>query len=374
MGLPYEAWPVREFILCLDDTEWELLRLRQQLLSRFGERYVVETLLSPAALHHRIDELATRGDPVPLLLLGGQQLADGGLESLIALHQKTPGAAKILFPVGPHDELLPLAVRHAGVCQYLLRPYEDLQLQLCIESVMREQKQMRINETLLHTLREQQKQLDAVQQDVDARVRERTRALEEANRRLTQLAATDGLTGLHNHRYLQEHLVLEVERSLRTGIPLGMLMVDVDHFRQYNNRFGHQTGDEVLRRVARLIAEHRRVNDVVARYGGEEFALLLINADHRVASNIGERLRARVEAERFPQTHELPGGMLTISVGVASCPMDGTSAASLLQAADSALFRAKQAGRNRVCIAGEPPLFGDSKAARIQATRVSKSG
>ncbi|HNF99101.1 MAG TPA: hypothetical protein PK493_17515, partial [Pseudomonadota bacterium] len=75
MGLPYEAWPVREFILCLDDTEWELLRLRQQLLSRFGERYVVETLLSPAALHHRIDELATRGDPVPLLLLGGQQLA-----------------------------------------------------------------------------------------------------------------------------------------------------------------------------------------------------------------------------------------------------------------------------------------------------------
>ncbi len=197
---------------------------------------------------------------------------------------------------------------------------------------------------------------------------------DERTRDLHYLAATDGLTGLYNHRYLQDHLVLEVERSLRTGVPLGMLMVDVDHFRQYNNRFGHPVGDEVLRRVARLISEHRRVNDVVARYGGEEFALLLINADHRVASNIGERLRARVAAERFPQTHELPGGMLTISVGVASCPTDGTSAASLLQAADAALFRAKQGGRNRVCIAGEPPLFGEPKAVRLQTARVSKSG
>ena len=374
MGLPYEDWPVREFILCLDDQEWELLRLRQQLLARFGERCIVESLHSPAALLRRLDELEQRGEQVALLLIGGQILHEGGLEALIELHQRVPQAGKLLLLTSPQDELVTLSVSHAGVCQYLVRPFEETQLHLCVESILREQRLQRTSETLLQALREQQKQLEAVQQDVDARVRERTRALEEANRRLTQLAATDGLTGLHNHRYLQEHLVLEVERSLRTGIPLGMLMVDVDHFRQYNNRFGHQTGDEVLRRVARLIAEHRRVNDVVARYGGEEFALLLINADHRVASNIGERLRARVAAERFPQTHELPGGMLTISVGVASCPTDGTSAASLLQAADAALFRAKQGGRNRVCIAGEPPLFGEPKAVRLQTARVSKSG
>jgi diguanylate cyclase (GGDEF)-like protein len=369
------VWPVREFILCLDDQEWELLRLRQQLLARFGERCVVESMTAPAVFRQRLDELARRDEPVAMLLLGGQLLQEGGLESLIELHKLVPHAGKLLLLESAQDELLPLAVSHAGVSHGLLRPIDETQLSLCIESIFREQRLIRTSETLLHALREQQKQLEAMQQDVDARVRERTRALEEANRRLTQLAATDGLTGLHNHRYLQEHLVLEVERSLRTGIPLGMLMVDVDHFRQYNNRFGHQTGDEVLRRVARLIAEHRRVNDVVARYGGEEFALLLINADHRVASNIGERLRARVAAERFPQTHELPGGMLTISVGVASCPTDGTSAASLLQAADAALFRAKQSGRNRVCIAGEPPQFGEPKAAvRVQSARVSKSG
>ncbi|MBL8633502.1 MAG: GGDEF domain-containing protein [Myxococcales bacterium] len=374
MGLQYEDSPVRDYILCLDDQEWELLRLRQQLLSRFGERCVVDGLQSPAALCARLDELAEQDASVALLIVGGQILRDGGLEALIKLHQKTPSVSKLLLLSAPHDELLPLSVSHAGVCHYLRRPIEDMQLLLCVESILREKRLMRTTETLLTTLREQQKQLEAVQQDLDARVKERTRALEEANRRLSQLAATDGLTGLHNHRYLQEHLVLEVERSLRTGIPLGMLMVDVDHFRQYNNRFGHQTGDEVLRRVARLIAEHRRVNDVVARYGGEEFALLLINADHRVASNIGERLRARVAAERFPQTHDLPGGMLTISVGVASCPTDGTSAASLLQAADAALFRAKQSGRNRVCIAGEPPAFGENKAIRLSTARVSKSG
>lgn len=374
MGLQYEDWPVRDYILCLDEEEWELLRLRQQLLSRFGERCVVEGLQSPAGLCARLDELKAKDEHVALLILSGSILGEGGLEALIEVHQKSPSASKLLLLSTPHDELLPLSVSHAGVCHFLRRPIEELQLALCVESVLREQRLVRTTETLLTTLREQQKQLEAVQQDLDARVKERTRALEEANRRLSQLAATDGLTGLHNHRYLQEHLVLEVERSLRTGIPLGMLMVDVDHFRQYNNRFGHQTGDEVLRRVARLIAEHRRVNDVVARYGGEEFALLLINADHRVASNIGERLRARVAAERFPQTHELPGGMLTISVGVASCPTDGTSAASLLQAADAALFRAKQSGRNRVCIAGETPAFGENKAVRLPTARVSKSG
>ena len=226
------------------------------------------------------------------------------------------------------------------------------------ENLVRAQRLLRKNERLLVSLQEQQREVEAMAQNLEARIRERTVALEEANRRLSQLAATDGLTGLYNHRYLQDHLVLEVERSLRTGVPLGMLMIDVDHFRLYNNRFGHQTGDEVLRRVARLISDHRRVNDVVARYGGEEFALLLINADQRVAANIAERLRARVAAEPFPQTDQFPGGRITISVGVAACPSDSTTAAGLLAAADAALFRAKHGGRNQVRIAGEPdPYF-----------------
>ena len=200
------------------------------------------------------------------------------------------------------------------------------------------------------------------------------RALEEANRRLTQLAATDGLTGLHNHRYLQEHLVLEVERSLRTGIPLGMLMVDVDHFRQYNNRFGHQTGDEVLRRVARLIAEHRRVNDVVARYGGKSLRCCLsmpITASPATSVNgCGPASKPSVSRRR---TNCL-GNADDFGWGRKLSDGWNVRCESFASGGFCALFRAKQTGRNRVCIAGEPPLFGDSKAARIQATRVSKSG
>lgn len=245
-------------------------------------------------------------------------------------------------------------MQQAGVALYVHKPLQAAQLHLTANLILQVVRLQRANESLLDSLQQKRSDLETLQQQMEMRIRERTQALEDANRRLAELAVTDGLTGLYNHRYLQDHLVLEVERSLRTGIPLGMLMIDVDHFRLYNNRFGHQTGDEVLRRVARLIAEHRRVNDVVARYGGEEFALLLINADHRVARRLAERLRLRVQAEPFPATRDIPGGHLTISVGVASCPADGTTAASLIAAADAALFRAKHAGRNMVCVAGEP--------------------
>jgi diguanylate cyclase (GGDEF)-like protein len=284
-----------------------------------------------------------------------------------------PHAGKILLQ---HGELAPLEpdIRHAGLSLYVPAPWSEGQLGLMLETILHNVRLQRQNASLLSSLEEHRREMDGLQLHIEARVRERTQALEEANRRLSHMAVTDGLTGLYNHRYLQEHLVLEVERSLRTGIPLGMLMIDVDHFRQYNNRFGHQTGDEVLRRVARLIAEHRRVNDVVARYGGEEFALLLINADHRVAYRIAERLRQRVNSEPFPETRDIPGGHLTISVGVASCPADGTSAAGLIAAADAALFAAKHAGRNTVRVASEIEAPAMDSASDLRAVSPSYPG
>ncbi|MFO0576551.1 MAG: diguanylate cyclase [Polyangia bacterium] len=366
---------MRDRIFCVSDEEATLLALRQQLAARLGEGCIVETLRGSAAALRRLDEL--RGDP-PVVLVVDHPLAGQPPDGLGALEllgeagreappssrpekdrERAPGSPATVLLVPPGSEAVAAqAAAHAGLSLYLTRPWAPLQLQLAVENLVRAQRLVRKNERLLSSLQEQQREVEAMAQNLEARIRERTVALEEANRRLSQLAATDGLTGLYNHRYLQDHLVLEVERSLRTGVPLGMLMIDVDHFRLYNNRFGHQTGDEVLRRVARLISDHRRVNDVVARYGGEEFALLLINADQRVAANIAERLRARVAAEPFPQTDQFPGGRITISVGVAACPSDSTTAAGLLAAADAALFRAKHGGRNQVRIAGEPdPYF-----------------
>ena len=355
-------------ILCIEDDEGQLQLLGRQVEAQVSGRAVVHLHRSGAVALQWLADLQRSGESIAMVLAGdvvtssqpGQWSQPGqrGLDFLTEVHRHLPQAAKVLLTTAACSaalgEVFSRGAAQAGLSHLLLKPVAEPQLRLMVESLLLTHALQHTQEQLVGTLREQQRELDVLNLNLESRIRERTMALEEANRRLSQLAVTDGLTGLYNHRYLQEHLVLEVERSLRTGIPLGMLMVDVDHFRLYNNRFGHQTGDDVLRRVARLIGEHRRVNDVVARYGGEEFALLLINADHRVAANIAERLRARVCAEPFPQTGEMPGGMLTISVGVASCPTDATTAASLISAADRALFRAKHAGRNQVRICGEP--------------------
>jgi diguanylate cyclase (GGDEF)-like protein len=352
-------------ILCIEDDEGQLQLLGRQVEAQVSGRAVVHLHRSGAVALQWLADLQRSGESIAMVLAGDVvtssqpgQWSQPGLDFLTEVHRHLPQAAKVLLTTAASSaalgEVFSRGAAQAGLSHLLLKPVAEPQLRLMVESLLLTHALQHTQEQLVGTLREQQRELDVLNLNLESRIRERTMALEEANRRLSQLAVTDGLTGLYNHRYLQEHLVLEVERSLRTGIPLGMLMVDVDHFRLYNNRFGHQTGDDVLRRVARLIGEHRRVNDVVARYGGEEFALLLINADHRVAANIAERLRARVCAEPFPQTGEMPGGMLTISVGVASCPTDATTAASLISAADRALFRAKHAGRNQVRICGEP--------------------
>jgi len=381
------GWLVRDHILCVDEDETVLLTLRRQLEARFGLYCAVLTACSGTAALGTIADIEAAGDTLAIALCGerlpdfapGGQAASGGggLALLAEIHRRHPHSGKLLLLAGGPGRAQPPGgedIRRAGLTLYLYRPWDEGQLGLFIEELLQGVRLRRQNTSLLSTLDQKRRELEGLHQHIESRIRERMQALEEANRRLSQLAVTDGLTGLYNHRYLQEHLMLEVERSLRTGIPLGMLMIDVDHFRLYNNRFGHQTGDEVLRRVARLIAEHRRVNDVVARYGGEEFALLLINADHRVAYRIAERLRARVYAEPFPETRDIPGGTLTISIGVASCPADGTTAASLIAAADAALFRAKHAGRNTVRVAGEPDEPSQDSASDLRPVPRSHPG
>jgi two-component system cell cycle response regulator len=167
-----------------------------------------------------------------------------------------------------------------------------------------------------------------------------------------RLASTDGLTGLYNYRTFQERLGQEVDRANRYRRPLSLIMIDVDHFRIYNNTCGHPQGNLVLRELARLLREGSRTSDIVARYGGEEFALILPETDRLKAQKMGHRIREHVERHAFPGEERLPRGTLTISVGVATHTPAGTQEA-LVQRADAALFSAKRAGRNRVCVAAE---------------------
>jgi diguanylate cyclase (GGDEF)-like protein len=130
-------------------------------------------------------------------------------------------------------------------------------------------------------------------------------------------------------------------------------MIDVDHFKIYNDRHGHLAGDNALRGVSKILQHGRRANDVVARYGGEEFAIVLLDVGKQAAKEVAERICAQVAEFPFEFGSTQPSGKLTISLGVASFPDDGAEPALVLSAADRALFTAKSAGRNTVRVAGQ---------------------
>ena len=166
--------------------------------------------------------------------------------------------------------------------------------------------------------------------------------LKERAGEFEQLSVTDPLTGLLNRRYMEERLLEEVKRSNRHGFPMSYMMIDVDHFKTYNDEFGHPAGDDALTGVGHVIRETLRSADVAARYGGEEFSILLPQTTGEEAAAIAERIRANVENKNF--THR----QVTISIGVASCAADVCSSKVLVSAADKALYEAKRRGRNMV--------------------------
>ncbi len=169
------------------------------------------------------------------------------------------------------------------------------------------------------------------------------RALEE---QLRHLSNTDALTGLYNRRYLDERLETELERAQRYGLSLSFMMIDIDHFKHFNDEFGHETGDQVLQTLAKVMQELVRTSDIPCRYGGEEFVIILTNTNQAGAQDLAERLRQRVEATPMAGEH------VTISIGVASHSASHPhNSAELLQRADAALYRSKAEGRNRVTLA-----------------------
>ena len=158
-------------------------------------------------------------------------------------------------------------------------------------------------------------------------------------------AQRDSLTGLSNHGHFWASLDLELQRASRYERDFGVVMVDIDHFKQFNDRFGHLGGDEVLMTVSSLISERCRAMDVAARYGGEEFAILLPETSLEGAAAFAEKIRNAIESEGHSSEEQRS---VTVSIGVATFPEDGDMAADIVKAADTQLYRAKAEGRNRV--------------------------
>jgi len=170
--------------------------------------------------------------------------------------------------------------------------------------------------------------------------------------RLKRTGLTDALTSLNNRRFFDQRINEEIERARRNGHPLSCLFIDIDFFKKFNDDYGHQTGDEVLRQVAQKLDSHMRRSDVLARFGGEEFAILLCNTDTTFAKETAERLRSAIEATQL--TSDGSTLHLTISVGVTTTLPANTSltaeqiADQLIELSDEALLIAKRNGRNQV--------------------------
>jgi two-component system, cell cycle response regulator len=179
--------------------------------------------------------------------------------------------------------------------------------------------------------------------------------LEQTQSDLKKLATLDGLTGVYNRREFNRYLTLEIERSQRECHPVSLVMVDIDYFKKLNDTYGHQTGDEALRHVGRLLREGVRPGDHVARYGGEEFAIILPNASGSEAFAVAERIRASIEAQVIPLSLEQPL-TFTASLGFSTFHIDKDTEATFGQRADQALYYAKHSGRNRVSSAEEALL------------------
>jgi diguanylate cyclase (GGDEF)-like protein len=170
--------------------------------------------------------------------------------------------------------------------------------------------------------------------------------LRRQNEELERISTVDALTGLHNRRFLTQRLSEELVRSYREKCSFTVLMADVDEFKKYNDAFGHPAGDEVLKKVANILLGSTRAVDCTARYGGEEFAVLLADTVGDGAMQVAERIRERVETEKFE------GRKITISIGMAEFPVHGHTADAVISRADEALYAAKRAGRNRIERAG----------------------
>ena len=237
-------------------------------------------------------------------------------------------------------------------------PQQAYERELAVHDDARIQVLLKMIGKLYQVLSAQNAALVQANQGLEARVAQRTHelaqsnhALQQVNVRLEAFGRTDGLLQIANRGYFDDRLAHASASAFRRQQPLGLLMIDVDDFKRYNDHFGHQAGDTCLQAVARAVqAAMQRATDLVARYGGEELVVLLPDADAAGASTVAARVVASVAALALPHPASSTGGCVTVSVGVAArVPRSQEDASALVADADAALYRAKAEGRNRWC-------------------------
>jgi two-component system cell cycle response regulator len=228
-------------------------------------------------------------------------------------------ALPILVIVDPEDNVRLMRALDLGVNDYLLRPIDRNEMQARVRTQIRRK---RFSDRLR----------DSVQSTME-------------------MAVTDGLTGLHNRRYLERHLATLVQQATAREKPLSVLILDIDYFKTINDTYGHAAGDEVLREFSRRVRKAVRGIDLACRLGGEEFVVAMPDTDAALAMLVGERLRQKIAGEAFATGEADVSITVTVSIGICSLTSPDDTADALVKRADAALYLAKREGRNRVVAA-----------------------
>ena len=267
------------------------------------------------------------------VILANQSLDNGGtIKKILAGLRENKLTTPFILMVSPGEEAQAHQAIKSGATDYLVKTKNEIR---------------KFPDRLWSIFRNYE--LNSLPDDLEEEISRQNRTLKEVTGKLRELSIRDELTGLYNHRYLQEKLVEEFTRAVRYGHPISCLMVDLDFFRPVNDRLGHAVGDEILKETAEILLKGSRLSDLIARFGGEEFIILLPHIDYQGAMDLAERLRETFAKHTFlTDSHQIS---LTASIGISCFPDDAVKDRSdLIHFADQAVFRAKAGGRNQVCL------------------------
>jgi len=323
-------------ILIVDDSPDDRLLLQSILESaRYGEIFIAESARSAFNILG-MDGGGSGSHAVDLILMDIIMAELNGIEAVRQIkaveHLRDIPIIMVTIKTEPVDLQLAFA---AGAIDFICKPINKMELLTRVRSVLR----------LVHEINRRKER--------ENELLEVMRQLEEANDMLLRLSRLDGLTGITNRRQFDDFLDQEWRRAIREALPLSLIMLDVDGFKDYNDHFGHQAGDECLKKIADAL--HRSLNrpgDQVARYGGDEFVMVLPGTPITGARQVAETMREKIQSLEMAHAPSGTYQFVTISLGVATLlPSRDSPPAVLITAADRALYQAKQDGRNRVSVA-----------------------
>ena len=276
-----------------------------------------------------------------------------GTELLAEIAKRRPLVSRVILTGHTETKEILDAINRAEIYRYVTKPWENNELLTVLQQAVNHHLLLTKNQELIEALKDKneklilkEKELLNFNQTLEQKVEERTFELKEANEKLSELASTDSLTKVLTRRAIFTKFNEEIDRAARYKRPLVIAMVDVDHFKKFNDTEGHVLGDEALKKIAQAFCTNLRKSDAVGRYGGEEFLLVLPETKLQSAREIAERLRHNIEKISFQGQKE--EAYLTVSMGLAAFPEHGTNADDLVQAADHGLYMAKQKGRNQI--------------------------